>query len=276
MLVGGVLKFWQAHQPRAVPPAIRILPVSAEQVVAISNQTASLPPVPPEPLEPGQLLESTSDPDPTEALPPVSPALAPSSDPIQDATSPDPDPPLTAPISSPPAPEPDVAPSPLAPIPPVETETGGYRPTAPDPGWSIDERPFPSTTGELALEQGDGFLVNGYLQPVPGGRDIPQKLPVAPAGWNQSVADLMARSACSQGILPPGTSTQIVLFPIVEANGGISEFLPWEEGGSGDYPALVSCLESLRSQLPPLIPAMEGGSPVPSYAALLILEISSR
>lgn len=65
---------------------------------------------------------------------------------------------------------------------------------------------------------------------------------------------------------------RLTVWPTIDAQGQIMEFLPWENNG-GVPSEVVQCVEGLRSQLPPLTPARDGGVAIASDEVLLVIEI---
>lgn len=92
-----------------------------------------------------------------------------------------------------------------------------------------------------------------------------------PSGWQASTSKLLTEAGCTSS-LNPGASVRLTLWPAVDAAGYIFEFLPWA-GNSGVPPSVRQCVESLRSQMPPLIPAQDGGQPIASDEVLLVIEL---
>ena len=93
-----------------------------------------------------------------------------------------------------------------------------------------------------------------------------------PSGWQTATARLLTEAGCAAEALAPGRSVRLTLWPAIDAEGRIFEFLPWE-GNSGVPPAAQQCVTALRSQLPPLIPAQDGGQPIASDEVLLVIEL---
>jgi hypothetical protein len=264
LLHGGLLWWgiqgWQRDRQVRLPANIRVLAVTPDEAVAIASEPTSLPPVAPVPPE-------AIIPVPSETVAPVAPETTPPAavpPPLADPTT------TVAPIEpstvAPLVPPTETSPPALEPVPPVSDTSQVFRSTPPQPGWSIGE-------SDTAGNPSGRVFATGSLQPVPGGSDLPAQLPGMPPGWETTVAGLIERSGCGAE-LPPGTTLSVTLWPIVEANGGISEFLSWEGNSETEQAQLANCLVALRPQMPPLLPAMEGGSPIASYAVLLVFNMS--
>ncbi|MEM6835292.1 MAG: hypothetical protein AAF609_00425 [Cyanobacteria bacterium P01_C01_bin.120] len=106
-----------------------------------------------------------------------------------------------------------------------------------------------------------------------GGSDIHDEIPRLPDGWQADMANLLMNAECSSGLVAPGTSVSLTLWPLVQANGQISEFAPWDEGNAGVPEAVMQCVKGLRSQMRPLIPARDGGEAIASDEVLLTVEV---
>jgi hypothetical protein len=65
----------------------------------------------------------------------------------------------------------------------------------------------------------------------------------------------------------------VTLWPVVEADGRISDFYSWDGGGNEGKAAVVDCVESLGPRMAPIIPARVRGETLPSYAMLLVVEL---
>ena len=261
--VSGAIAVWQTRRSAVTPGPISVIalppgteipfesapaplaesgsPLTAD-VPTATQPVSSSPTVTQRPFEPVAPTAVTPAPRPVarptqSAVPPVSPnGPAPSPAPAAPATPANP--PNNVPPTVPPESPGEVAPP--APVPPAA------------PGIAAAWRPEPAPGG--------GSVIH----------DIPPQLPVT---WPASVTALLTNADCAAGI-SPGTSVTVTLWPIIEADGQISEFIPRTAENVGNE-ALVSCLQALRSQMPPLIPAQDGEAAIVSDEILIVVEIRS-
>jgi hypothetical protein len=231
------------------PPATTDASPIASEVPVDANTTAS-------PVEP--VAPSDSGPPPQAAVPAAELGSPPQSSP---PSAPVPVEPVTHTPPSAPIPPSSPPPSTAESSPPVRPAPGEPSPAAP-PGSS--ESPAPSGSGVQAF---------WTLQTVPGGSDLPEEWPEIPPNWRESTSVLLANSRCATGLVPPGTSVRVTLWPIVEADGRISEFLSWDGRENVGKEAVIDCVEQLGPQMAPLIPAKDGGAAIASYAMLLVVEV---
>ena len=244
---GTEIPFESAPAPLAEP----VSPLTAADVPTATQPASAAPTGTPRPFEPVAPTAVTPAPRPVArptqtAVPPVYPN-GPSPSPAPAAPATPANPPNNGPAAVPPTvPESPVEVAPPAPVPPA----GGVPPAA--PGIAAAWRPEPAPGG--------GSVIH----------DIPPQLPVT---WPASVTALLTNAGCAAGI-SPGTSVTVTLWPIIEADGQISEFIPRTAENAGNE-GLVSCVQALRSQMPPLIPAQDGGAAIVSDEILIVVEIRS-
>lgn len=99
-------------------------------------------------------------------------------------------------------------------------------------------------------------------------------MPQMPQGWQTETANLLENAGCVSGLIAPGTSVRLTIWPAIDPQGQIMQLLPWE--GNGNVPStILQCVEGLTSQMPPLIPARDGGAAIASDEVLLTIEILS-
>ncbi len=162
---------------------------------------------------------------------------------------------------------------PSAAVPPTApTPTAPPAPLSPIESIRDPEQPFSATTGDIS-PQVSGVDSVWTLQPIPDGSDLPDQLPRLPQGWQNSTATLFANASCSSGVVAPGTTVEVTLWPNIEEDGHISDFNPWQGGENLGNSAVVACLESLAPRMTPLIPARTGGEPIASYAILITVTV---
>ncbi|MGF1460752.1 MAG: hypothetical protein ACFBSG_17205 [Leptolyngbyaceae cyanobacterium] len=273
----GLAAWYRAHQDATAAP-IRVITIpegdAGSEAIVPENSVPEAFPDPP--ASPGSAVPSNTSPVAPKPLEPFidsSPVVA-NDAPATPAVSPPPVPSAEPPPARPPiptrSPEPppgDVpdatggaAAQPLPPAPPVQPGGAG---TQPDPG-------TPSTT-----EGAMGVASSWSLQPLPGGADLHDERPRLPAGWQTATAALLENAACAEGLMAGGDTARVTLWPVVEADGRISEFLPWEQRSA--VPASVmQCVTGLRAQLPALIPARDGGEAIASTEVLLTVEVTGQ
>lgn len=238
----------QTSTPRAVEPVepVAPAPISPQRPALPARRTPPVAPVTPQPT-PEPRPEPIPEPAATTPSPPTSPPV------------PNPTPPI-API----APTPSQPPATSPPNPPASPPT--------EPAVE-QERPFPVTAGEVSPRE-VGINAFWTLQEVPDGSDLPDQFPAIPQGWRESTSALLSNAECSSGLVAPGSSVRVTLWPIVEADGRISGFFSWDGGDNVGKERVIACIESLGSQMAPLVPARTSGEAIPSYAMLLVVEVS--
>ena len=203
---------------------------------------------------------------------PVTPATPPTvpQTPITPTSTPQPpvDSPSTPSSPQPPASPPPASPTPSTPVNPTPSEPAPSPSNPPTGGGNT--APPDAPNGEPSP---GGIQSSWSLQEVPGGgSDIHDEIPQMPQGWQRETATLLENAGCASGIIAPGTSVNLTIRPTIDAQGQIMQLLPWE--GNGGVPnAIVQCVEGLTSQMPPFIPARDGGSAIASDAVLLTIEI---
>lgn len=230
----------QTSTPRSVEP-VAPAPIAPQRPASRARRTPPVAPVTPQP---------TQEPIPEPA---TTPPLPPTSTPV-----PNPTPPID-PISPTPSEPPAISPPNPPASPPAEP--------AVEP-----ERPFPVTTGEVSPRD-VGINAFWTLQEVPGGSDLPDQFPAIPQGWRESTSALLSNAECSSGLVAPGSSVRVTLWPIIEADGSISGFFSWDGGDNVGKERVIACIESLGPQMAPLVPARTSGEAIPSYAMLLVVEV---
>ncbi len=62
------------------------------------------------------------------------------------------------------------------------------------------------------------------------------------------------------------------MWPAIDAQGQIMQFLPWEENATVPA-AVLQCIETLAPQLPPLVPAQDDGVAIASDEVVLVIEL---
>lgn len=275
---------WQARRPAPLPPPIRVIAVSPTALPAFAAtgsasqgeaSTAAVPAdtsssattettTPPaellenEPVAPTPApVEPTLPSEPTIPVAPVAPTSRPSTPPRPSMPSEGPVRPVTPPIET------SASPS----TPPTQTP-----PTQTPPIESPDPTPPPSAN---TPSPSNGIQVVWTRREVPGGSDLPEELPNIPAGWPEATSALLSSSGCSSGLVAPGASVRVTLWPDIEADGRISGFTRWDGGENAGKQDILNCIESLAPQFPALIPARDGGSAIASYAILIDVEIRS-
>jgi len=93
-----------------------------------------------------------------------------------------------------------------------------------------------------------------------------------PPGWQAGAAAIFQDASCAAGLIPAGTAVRVTVWPAIDAQGQIMEFLPWE--GNASVPvAVLQCLETLAPQLPSLVPARDGGVAIASDEVVLVIEL---
>lgn len=265
--------------PESVPPTTGIVEGGAASTMPVAP-TDTPPPAPsPEPVTPvaPQAIPPVTPTPPAAIAPPRAPQPEPS--PVEPSPSqPTPQPiepirpqpsPRPTTNESPPSPAP-VSPTPARPPAPATTEPIG--PASPVESSRDPERPFPVTTGEVSPREA-GVASTWTLGAVPDGADLPDELPRLPPGWRDSTAALFANASCSTGLVNPGDTIEITLWPNIEADGQISSFNVWDSPENLGNAAVVACVESLAPRMAPLIPATVRGEPIASYAILLTVQV---
>jgi len=247
---------------------------SADWTAAESGAIApTTPPVPP--TDNGPPIESPN-PFPTSTAP-VPPVASPTPTPPGDASLP-PQPPVQSsppvsqpPITSPPSPSPAPAPPTSSPSSPAAGPSSPSTTPPSNPGPGSNASPSPESSG--VPSSGSGLQSWWSLQPVPGGgSDIHDEMPRLPSGWQDATAQLLTDAGCASDLLAPGASVRLTLWPAVDAEGRIFEFLPWS-GNSGVPNRVLQCVEALKTQMPPLIPAQDAGQPIASDEVVLVIEL---
>ena len=93
-----------------------------------------------------------------------------------------------------------------------------------------------------------------------------------PPGWQTETASLLESAGCASDLIEPGTAVRLTIWPAIDAQGQIMQLLPWD--GNDSVPSTVmQCVEELTPQMPPLIPARDGGAAIASDEVLLTIEI---
>lgn len=95
-----------------------------------------------------------------------------------------------------------------------------------------------------------------------------------PQGWQAETANLLENADCASGLITPDISIRLTIWPAIDAQGQIMQLLPWESNDSVPDP-ILQCVERLVPQMPPLIPARDGGAAIASDEVLLTIEIRS-
>lgn len=245
-----ITTYWQKHHNMTTAPPIAVIAIPEPAIAADLPQSNASAPVPaPSPKAPVPLQPVTT-PD-TPISPEIPPATLPSSSP-QSSQFPE------TSFSDPSTPPPSLQT-------PQTTGEPTPRSTPPIPTPSITEDDSPDTQGGLRIQ---------WKQPelVPGPRDIPEELPQFPQGWQDSVSSLLKASSCFTELTP--TDIQITLWPTIEADGRISSLRLFDRSNTPAADNLEPCLQALRPQFPPLIPAKTSGAPIATYVAVIILEVS--
>ncbi|MDB9529409.1 hypothetical protein PN498_25685 [Oscillatoria sp. CS-180] len=263
-------------QPRIAPAPIQVIALPAESTADVSPASEAATAVEP---APNSALSSTRT-NPDFAEPPIEPVEpsdmgdpSTSAAPIPATTTNRPDPPVTqaespgssavaTPAPSDSATPPSTAPPEIPELPSVEPTVDGSR------------RPLPLTTGDLETDDFTddvGLQTAWQLQLL--GADIPEELPQAPLGWPQAMNAVFNDANCATNLMPPGTSIQTTVRPIVEADGRISAIRALTDDDNPNSAIVAACLNSLTAQIPPLIPARDGGDAIASDAMILIIEI---
>lgn len=271
--------------PEAVPTPSEsqsTAPPSPRETVESAAPASSTPPIqtstprsvaPVEPVAPAPIAPQRPA-SPARRTPPVAP-ITPQQTPepipesIPEPATPTPSPPTPTPV---PNPNPPI--DPIAPTPSEPPATSPPNPPASPPAGPVveQERPFPVTTGEVSPRD---IGINAFwtLQAVPDGSDLPDQFPAIPQGWRESTSALLSNAECASGLVAPGSSVRVTLWPIVEADGSISGFFSWDGGDNVGKEAAIACIESLGPQMAPLVPARTSGEAIPSYAMLLVVEV---
>ncbi|MEO1297424.1 MAG: hypothetical protein AAFW75_16905 [Cyanobacteria bacterium J06636_16] len=200
-----------------------------------------------------------------------SPDLAPFM-PVEPApVSPQPEPsplPPSPPSRPTPRPAPSQAPSPPSDIP--------LPPSPPPPPSDPIPQPSPSEPSEPQRR----LIPSLRLDPVPPQyrADPPESFPQPPPGWQESVITLIEDSACYPSLASTVSSQQVTFQLTVEEDGRVSNIGLWSSIDGQIGTRLASCLNSdrLKANMPPLVPATVGGTPIPTDLLLLTLELSFR
>ncbi|MEM7648135.1 MAG: hypothetical protein AAF283_03095, partial [Cyanobacteria bacterium P01_A01_bin.70] len=225
MAVYGAISVWQTRRSTvtpgpisviALPPGTEIPLASAPATPAesVSPLTAGVPTV----TQPASgALTGTQRPFEPVAPTAVAPAPRPVARPTQPAV-----PPVSpnGPASSP-APE-----SPATPANPPNNGPGVVPPPVPPESPGEGAPPAPVQPAGGSPPAAPGIAAAWRPEPAPGGgsviHEIPPQLPVT---WPASVTALLTNAGCASDI-SPGTSVTVTLWPIIEADGQISEFIP--------------------------------------------------
>jgi hypothetical protein len=264
------------------------LPSAAGAVAATNNRS----PVQPQPVTPRQTPVSSQTPVAPATVQPSAPSVVPTSPMVTPTPNPQPSspsPPTTAGAAATPTPSPAANPpssssSPPIAAPPTSPVTA-VPPISPVPRPEVPPTSPPSNAGngnsnapssEVSAGETQGGLQSWWsLQPVPGGgSDIHDKPPQMPTGWQGETAALLQNATCASGLIPSGTSLRVTLWPAVDAQGQIMQFLPRADNASLPN-SVLQCVEDLAPQMPPLIPAQDGGVVVASDEVLLVIELRS-
>ena len=255
------ITYWQTRRSTTTPPPISVIALPIADVTRSPQQPiSSLPPVSP-----------TSQADPAEAVP-----AAPQFEAVPDTSVPQastptaPETPNTVAAPTPPPSQPRPPASSDPPNTPASPSRPPSQPRPPAPQ-NPETSPAAPATDEVSPNQ-RGVLAALTLDPVPVQyrADPPDDFPQMPSGWEQTASALIEESRCFTGSIPPLITLQLT----VEMDGQISNIKSWQ---NSNYPIdddLVNCLDTLKTQLPPLIPAMTTGSPMPTDMVLLTLELS--
>ncbi|MEM9766635.1 MAG: hypothetical protein AAF892_01970 [Cyanobacteria bacterium P01_D01_bin.71] len=291
VLVWWGLAAWQTRQTLTSPAPIRIVAVP-ENTIPAPAAIASSPDVSVAAADSPETATTPGTPAATVTTPPVAPnnpsAAVPLTTPSE-AIPPASTPPVVPTDTSPPptntSTPPADTPTPLTdiPTPPTNTPTPPTNsPTPPtDTPTPPTDNPVPPTDAPTPPAdtptdpESAGSIQSWWsLRPLPGGgSDIHEEIPRLPDGWQTSTSALLANAGCSSGLVAPGASVRLTLWPLVQADGQISEFAPWDEGNSGVPEAVMQCIRGLRSQMLPLIPAQDGGMAIASDEVLLVIEV---
>ncbi|MEM9116449.1 MAG: hypothetical protein AAGD09_01045 [Cyanobacteria bacterium P01_F01_bin.56] len=257
-----------AGQTASSAGAATNFPVS-NQAISPNNPSPTQPPVTTQP--PAQ-IQSSSPVSPAAAQTTTAPVLPQSAVVPQPANPTSQSPAVSSPRSS--SSQPPTS-SPVTPTPPVNSGLGGTGTPSPTP--PTNPATGPGSTASPGSAPGEsasgGFQSRWSLQEVPGGgSDIHDEIPQMPLSWQAQTAALLEDAGCAAGLIAPGASVSLTMRPTVDAQGRILEFLPWEAGNSVPS-AVVQCVEGLKSQMPLLTPARDGGEAIASDAILLNIEI---
>ena len=261
--VYGAIAVWQNRRSAVTPGPISVI------ALPVGTETALEPTPPPTAGAPADTQPALSESNTTQRpFEPVAPTtVSPESRPVARPTQP------ALPPVTPNAPAP--SPAPVTPVAPNAPSTGSevVPPVQPEsPGEVAPSVPVPPSGGSPTEET--GIAASWRSEIAPGGGSVIQDMPPQlPATWPASVTALVTNAGCASGV-SSGMSVTITLWPIIEANGQISEFIPRVAENAGNE-ALVSCIQALRSQMPPLTPAQDGGTAIASDEILIILEIRS-
>lgn len=163
------------------------------------------------------------------------------------------------------APSSDPAPAPARPDSPP--------PTAPAPGDGAGTDP-PTESGSETTPLPETLNARwGGTRVSPTGRDIPDQLPQIQAGVTSVISWPLAATNCdlsARDRIPH--RAQLALRIVVEADGTLLGVRTEESSGDAGIDRLVECLVMARP--PRLAPAISGGQPIISDAALLDVELS--
>ena len=262
--VYGAVTVWHNRRSTVTPGPISViaLPVGAETALEPTPPPTAGAPADTQPV----LSASNTTQRPFEPVAPT--AVPPAPRPVARPTQP------AIPPVNPDAPVP--SPAPVAPAAPNVPSNGSeiVPPTVPPESPNEVEPPAlaPPSGGSPTEEIGIAMSWQSEIAPG-GGSVIHEEPPQLPTNWPASVTALLTNAGCASGV-SPGTSITVKLWPIIEADGQISEFLPRDAENMGNE-ALVSCIQALRSQMPPLIPAQDGGAAIASDEILIVVELRS-
>lgn len=253
--LGWAIVSWQQRGATASPAPIKVLAVSP----AATSALAASPPAATESQPPEVGAAVTTAPQNTVSAPA---APIPDDTPIAPAPS---SPSTPVPAASPVVPSPRRVEEPFNPaIPAPEPAPDPSPEPRPDP----EPRPQEDVAPLPASELPSGLEASWSLRVVPQGSDLPDQLPEFSAQWRSLATALLEESACFE---PRLFASQVTVRLTVETDGRISEVASWHPRGRAVDDNTLQCLtETLsRPELPPLIPAMTGGEPIPTDMVLL-------
>ena len=114
-----------------------------------------------------------------------------------------------------------------------------------------------------------------------GARDLPQAtsesaqtLPAYSENWQLITSDLLRDSECFTNLVTPVGSVRITFQPTIEVDGNLSEIRLVDNSANLASDALENCLETLRPQMPPLIPATDGGIAIRTDLVHFTIEVN--
>lgn len=264
--------YWQNSQSPTSPPAIEVIAIPSSDVAAIAPPTnpTGLPQIVPQLVKPEP--ETTPD--------------TPASDAVSDTPIPQ------VPASNTPAPDNSAAPiqsrpnssNPAAPTAsstnPAQATPGSSNPAqfpqaAPEPTTRPSQPPpvAPTEQQNLLIQWGAPQLPSGARNLPQGPNEASQTLPTYSENWQAITSALLKDSECFTNLVSSVPSVQITFQPTIEVDGSLSEIRLVNNSVDLDSDVLANCLETLRSQMPPLIPATDGGIPIRTDLVYLTIGI---